>query len=110
MLELAIRLIHWGMKRSEAIAKLKAAAPGIRIRGARSLYLFGPAARDKMTPKSDLDIFIDVANPDTFSLIELVDIKFYLERALGVEVDVTTRDSLHPMLRQDIEQSAIRIF
>jgi predicted nucleotidyltransferase len=63
-----------------------------------------------MTPESDLDIFIEAADPDTFSLIELVDIKFYLERELGVEVDVTTRESLHPMLRQDIEQSAIRIF
>jgi len=27
-----------------------------------------------------------------------------------VEVDVTTRDSLHPMLRDDIEQSATRVF
>jgi len=25
-------------------------------------------------------------------------------------VDITTRDGLHPMLRTDIEQSAIRVF
>jgi uncharacterized protein len=29
---------------------------------------------------------------------------------LGVDVDVTTRDGLHPMLRTNIEQSAIRVF
>jgi uncharacterized protein len=29
---------------------------------------------------------------------------------LGVDVDITTRDGLHPMLRTDIEQSAIRVF
>jgi hypothetical protein len=29
---------------------------------------------------------------------------------LGVEVDVTTRDSLHPKLRRDIEKSAVRVF
>lgn len=98
------------MKRCEAIAKLKAAAAGIRARGARSLYLFGSAARDEMTPQSDLDIFVEAADPNTFSLIELADIKFYLERELGLEVDVTTRESLHSMLRQQIEQSAIRIF
>ncbi|MEJ2433829.1 MAG: DNA polymerase III subunit beta, partial [Pseudolabrys sp.] len=34
----------------------------------------------------------------------------YLEQSLGVEVDVTTRDGLHPMLRPGIEQSAVRIF
>jgi len=27
-----------------------------------------------------------------------------------VPVDVTTRDSLHPMLRAEIEQSAVRVF
>ena len=30
--------------------------------------------------------------------------------ARGVEVDVTTRDSLHPLLREEIEQSALRVF
>ena len=98
------------MKRTEAIAKLRALASGIRARGARSLYLFGSAARDEMSPASDVDVFVDVADPETFSLLELVDIKFFLEKELGLEVDVTTRESLHPMMRQDIEQSAIRVF
>lgn len=44
------------------------------------------------------------------SLIDLVAIKQFLEDELNVEVDVTTRDSLHPMLKADIEQSAIRVF
>jgi predicted nucleotidyltransferase len=33
-----------------------------------------------------------------------------MEEALGLEVDITTRDSLHPMLRADIEAEAIRVF
>jgi uncharacterized protein len=33
-----------------------------------------------------------------------------LETELGAQVDVTTRDSLHPMLRADIERSAVRVF
>jgi predicted nucleotidyltransferase len=32
-----------------------------------------------------------------------------LEDELGIVVDVTTRDSLHPMLRRDIENSAVRV-
>jgi hypothetical protein len=40
----------------------------------------------------------------------LVGIKQYLEEELGVPVDVATRDGLHPMLRSEIERSAIRIF
>jgi uncharacterized protein len=57
-----------------------------------------------------VDLFIDYDPNKKFSLVDLVTIKLYLEDALGVEVDVTTRDSLHPMLRKSIEQSAIRVF
>jgi hypothetical protein len=31
------------------------------------------------------------------------------EREFNVPVDLTTRDGLHPMLKADIEQSAIRV-
>ena len=50
-------------------------------------------------------------DPDSrFNAFDLVGIKQYLEHELGVAVDVTTRDGLHPMLRADIEQSALRVF
>ena len=45
-----------------------------------------------------------------FPLIELVGIKQLLEHRLGIVVDVTTRDSLDPLLRGEIEASAERIF
>jgi uncharacterized protein len=66
--------------------------------------------RDEATPESDLDLFVDYDPTKKFSLVDLVGIKLLLEDALGMEVDVTTRDSLHPMLRKDIEQSALRVF
>jgi uncharacterized protein len=98
------------MTRNEAMTKLKGCADAVKARGATSLYLFGSAARDEAKPDSDLDLFIDYDPAKKFSLIDLVGIKYLLEDELGVEVDVTTRDSLHPMLRQGIEQSAVRVF
>ena len=98
------------MNRTQAIARLKDCAPAVRARGATSLYLFGSSARDDAGPKSDLDIFIDYDPKRKFSLVDLAGIKHLLEDELGVEVDVTTRDSLHPKLRRDIEKSAIRVF
>src|SRR2546425_12565533 len=98
------------MNRNEAIAKLKRCTDAVRARGATSLYLFGSAVRDEATVESDLDLFVDYDPNKKFSLVDLVGIKLLLEDALGVEVDVTTRDSLHPMLRKDIEQSALRVF
>jgi predicted nucleotidyltransferase len=39
-----------------------------------------------------------------------VALKNYLEDELGLKVDITTRDSLHPSLRGGIERSAERVF
>jgi uncharacterized protein len=98
------------MNRTEAVAKLQGAADAIRARGATSLYLFGSTARDEARSDSDLDLFIEYDPAKKFSLVDLVGIKNFLEDRLGMAVDVTTRDSLHPMLREDIEKSAIRVF
>ncbi len=97
------------MKKSEALAKLKTQAGAIKALGATSLYLFGSVARDEAKTR-DLDLFIDYDPNGKFSLLELVGIKLLLEKKLGVPVDVTTRDSLHPALRAEIEQSAVRVF
>lgn len=98
------------MKRSEVIEQLKRQADAIRALGATSLYLFGSVARDEAGPASDLDLFIDYDPERKFSLFDLVGIKLFLEDELDAEVDVTTRDSLHPKLKDKIQQSAIRIF
>jgi uncharacterized protein len=99
------------VNRVEAIARLNRCADAIKARGATSLYLFGSAARDQAKGKSDLDLFIEYDPNKKFSLVDLVGIKLFLEDELGVQVDITTRDSLHPMLRTDIEKrSAVRVF
>ncbi|HEX4111895.1 MAG TPA: nucleotidyltransferase domain-containing protein [Stellaceae bacterium] len=89
---------------------MKLEAGAVRALGATSLYLFGSTVRDQATPSSDLDLFIDYDPRGRFSLVELVGIKQLLERRLGVAVDVTTRDSLDPLLKGRIETSAHRIF
>jgi uncharacterized protein len=52
---------------------------------------------------------VDYDERRQFSLVNMVDIKL-LEEELGVRVDMTTRDSLHPLLRSDIENLAVRVF
>lgn len=98
------------MNRTEAIARLKTHAGAIKARGATSLFLFGSTARDEARPSSDLDLFVEYDPTRKFSLVDLVGIKLLLEDELGVGIDLTTRDSLHPLLRDRIESSAVRVF
>ena len=98
------------MKLDEAREKLKDFAPAIQAMGATSLYLFGSTARDESRAGSDLDLFVDYDPASRFNAFDLIGIKQFLEDELDSSVDITTRDGLHPMLRDDIEKTAIRVF
>lgn len=97
------------MNRDQAIARIREIEPAIRALGAQAVYLFGSTARNEAKPTSDIDIFIDKDPERPFGMMELTGLEFLLEEALGTEVDLTTRNSLHPALRDDIEKSAIRV-
>ncbi len=98
------------MKKDDAIRQLTERADAIRALGATSLYLFGSVVRDEAKDTSDLDLFIDYDASKKFSLLDLVGLKQFLEEELRLDVDVTTRNSLHPRLKDRIIASAERIF
>jgi predicted nucleotidyltransferase len=98
------------MKRSEAIRKLNSYAGAIKALGATSLYLFGSTARNKANAESDIDLFVDYDPRGHFSALDLVAAKRLLEEGLGVEVDLTTRKGLHPLIRKQVEAEAMRVF
>lgn len=98
------------MKKTEAVSRLKDHAEAIKAKGATALYLFGSTARDETNDSSDLDLFIEYDSSTRFNALDLVGIKQFLEEELEIPVDVTTRDGLHPMLRGDIEKTAVRVF
>ncbi|WP_075292188.1 nucleotidyltransferase family protein [Pararhizobium arenae] len=98
------------MSKAETIEKLRQHAEAMKGMGATALYLFGSVGRNEADASSDIDLFIDYDSERRFSLLDLVEIKQYLEERFQLDIDVTTRSSLHPMLRDDIKRSAIRIF
>ena len=98
------------MNRTEAIRKLRPFADALKARGATSLYLFGSTARNEAGSKSDLDLFLDYDPKSKFNALDLVAAKRLLQRSLGIKVDLTTREGLHPLLRKKIEAEATRVF
>ena len=97
------------MKRSEALAILKAHEADLKELGVQQLFLFGSTARDKADTDSDVDLFFDHAHGE-LSLYGLIDIKKKAQELLGRPTDIMTRSSLHPALRAGIEATAVRVF
>ena len=97
------------MKRDEIIARIRKHADAIRAEGATSLYLFGSAAREDMGPDSDIDVFVDYDPESRFSLLNLSGIRLIVMDELNREVDITTRSSLRPPLRDRILADAVRV-
>lgn len=94
----------------EAIEKLSVERDAIAALGVEALYLFGSTAADRASEDSDLDLFIDYDPASKFSLLDLVAVKQHLEHRLGAVIDVTTRDALHPLIRPEIERTAVKVF
>lgn len=98
------------MTRAETIKAIKQHADAIKAQGATALYVYGSRARGDNRADSDLDIFVDYDADNKFSLMNVAGIKLLIEDELGLDVHITTHDSLHPLLKDDIEQQAIRVF
>src|ERR1700678_599280 len=97
------------MKRHDVISRLKEHEADLKRLGVAHLYLFGSTARDEAGDESDVDLFFDYEK-GRLGLFELMDVKEYAANILGRKTDIMTRDSLHKMLRQNIEASAVRVF
>jgi uncharacterized protein len=96
------------MDREAAIATLKAHEAELKKLGVEHLYLFGSTVRGEARPESDVDLFFD--HPEgSLGLFELMDVRDAAARILGRKADITTRRSLHPVLRERIEASALQV-
>ena len=74
------------------------------------VYLSGAHAYGFPSPDSDLDLFIDydlqAKIPNIFRLMQIEET---ISRALGIPVTITTRDALHPLMKDKIEREAVRV-
>ena len=95
------------MKREEIVEKLRAHQEELKSRGVKSLAVFGSAARDEITAKSDVDILIEFEGPATFDAY--MEAKFFLEDLLNHPVDLVTPQAIKPRIQSQIEKEAIYV-
>ena len=71
------------------------------------LGIFGSYVRGEQTENSDLDILVDYQIIP--SLLELVDLEYYLIDNLGIKVDIVTKKGLKPRIKENILAEVIYI-
>lgn len=96
------------MTREEVLALLAREREGlVRDFGVTQLSLFGSAARNALTPASDIDVLVDFDGPATFD--RYFGVKDRLESVFGRNVDVVTLRGLKPRARRQVESELLRV-
>lgn len=70
------------------------------VSGAKSVRVFGSAAKGLDHAGSDVDLLVDM--PPGTSLLRIVGLQLDIADVLGVKVDLCTERELHPALRDRI--------
>jgi uncharacterized protein len=98
------------MNQVALIQMLRTYDAALRENGATGLFIFGSRAVGAQQSSSDLDLFIDYDPEGKIpSMFRLMQIEEEISAALGIPVTITTRNALHPLMRESIERDAIRV-
>ncbi len=84
--------------------------PEIRKKyGVKRLGIFGSYIRGEETPRSDLDILIEFEEDTRISLIDFIELEYYLSDILGVKVDLVEKKALKPRIGKRILEEVVYI-
>ena len=96
------------MNHDEVTAKLQQNRDRLRPYSVRALYVFGSVARNEASAASDVDLLVEFEAGAQIGLFDFVRLRRLLVEILGCEVDLVTRDALHPAMKDSILEEAIR--
>lgn len=77
-------------------------------RGAKKIEIFGSVARGEERVTSDIDILVEFDGSP--SLLDVVRIEREVSEEIGKKLDLVTKDSLGPYIRDKILKEAILIY
>jgi predicted nucleotidyltransferase len=72
------------------------------------VFICSGRLRDEARDDSDVDRFFD-HEKGKLGIFQLIDLKELAARVLGCKAEIITRASLHPVLRERIDVSALRV-
>jgi predicted nucleotidyltransferase len=87
----------------------KAMKPSSKSSASNIYFSLARLLAARQTTPPEVDLFFD-HQKGSLGLYELMDVKQKAQEILGAKTDTMTRASLHPLLREQIEKAAQRIF
>lgn len=73
----------------------------------KSLGVFGSYVRRRQSPQSDLDLLVVFDEPP--SLLKFIELENYLTDLMGIKVDLVMKDSLKPVLGEQILSEVVQV-
>jgi predicted nucleotidyltransferase len=96
------------MTMEDILAVLREELPDLRQEHkVRRLALFGSYVKGEQSEESDIDMLVEFSEP--VGLFDLIGLELHLTDLLGVKVDLGTFDSIRPMLKDEIIDSAVDV-
>ena len=80
-----------------------------RTLGARRLGVFGSFARGDARGDSDVDVYVEYDPDGDLDYFGLCRLERFLGQVVQRQIDLTTRDGLHPVLRDGIVRSSLSV-
>ena len=77
--------------------------------GVRKIGIFGSFAKDLHSKGSDLDILIKM-DPTKKNIHNFLGLKRFLEKELGIEVDVGFEEALKPVIKDQVAKEVIYVW
>jgi uncharacterized protein len=95
------------LTRDDIIRELQKCFGDLQRYQVKHLSLFGSAAKNELTPSSDIDILVEFECSPSFD--EYMDLKIFLEDLFKRKVDVVPADTLRARIRSSVERELIRV-
>lgn len=77
--------------------------------GVSKIGIFGSFAYEDFSPKSDIDILIDLSKNNNLGYFGLIEMENKLSNKLGRKVDLVTKNSLKPYIKNNILKSVVYV-
>jgi hypothetical protein len=79
----------------------------LKSKGATKVAVFGSYVRNEETPKSDIDVMVEIKN---IGLLEFVKIERELGEHIGIKVDLVMEGGINPLVEKYVNRDLVFLY